>query len=137
MQIEFDSASIIPDDQLVDIVTTGLEGGYSWFVIDGYHWSTGDGIEKPWAVVSEGCECWEGSACEQLTAAEPDEDHADLIREFPLNIATLRVGLEKYIQADVDRGWSLPKILGILGDMDLNDADAILQYTVFGEVRYG
>ena len=105
---------------LNDLVTTGLEGGYSWFVVESYHPDRDGSVEQPWAVVHEGC-----------PRADRERPNYDLNRD------TVRTGLERWIDFRLDRGDGIHSILHNLEDMDLNDADAVLQFATWGELRYG
>ena len=97
---------------LQDMVITGLEGGYPWFLVQVYQ----PDHETIWAKVTED---------------DPEDDTVYL-----LDRNTMRLGLIKYIDQRIERGHPLHGILHNLEDLDLNDCDTVLQFATWGEVRY-
>lgn len=121
-------AAFPTDEELVDIVVTGLEGGYPWFMVDQYRTSNGDGTSaSPWAVVVEDIsgEGW----------SAPDSE-IEARERYKLTRGTVRTGVELFIE-DRLLGHPPSEVLSRLEDYDLNDADAILQFATWGELRYG
>ena len=102
---------------LQDIVVTGLEGGYEWFGVHQYKPDSDGTPGRPWAIVSE----------------YPDNPG----QHYWLDLETMRTGLERWIDHLLDQEVPEAKIIRTLQDMDLNDADAVLQMATWGEVRYG
>lgn len=125
------TATINITPELVDTLLCGcIEGGYDWF-----DWSaivTEDDPEMPGIprYVSAKCAEWDGEAGEAISAP------------LLVDAASVAAGIEKIMAGDVlgestvaalRRGMADPESL----DLDLNDADAIMQVVVFGELRYG
>jgi len=114
---------------LNDIVITGLEGGYPWFMVDSYTPDASGDDDDPWAIVIED-EDEEGWAIPTQLL--------DQRTRYPLTIATVRAGLERWIDHLLDHGIEPAEIAGnTLQDLDLNDADCVLQFATWGELRYG
>lgn len=123
------AATVTPE--LVDtLLCSCIECGYDWF-----DWSaivTEDDPEMPGIprYVSAKCAEWDGEEGEAIS--EP----------LLVDAARVAAGIEKIMAGGVlgestvaalRRGMADPDSL----DLDLNDADAIMQAVVFGELRYG
>jgi len=106
-----------PYISLQDIVITGLEGGYGWFLVESYKPEATGADMEPWAVVSE----------------YPDDPN----RHYALDRVSVRIGLIRWIDHMLDQGLEPVHIVSSLEDMDLNMADCVLQFATWGELRYG
>lgn len=111
------SIAIEPKD-LDDLIITAVEGGYTrnWAALRSYNPNSTKGVT---AVLREN--------------GERDEDK----RVARVNRATMLRGLQRCARADVrEGGWALSAWLrDRTGDAII--ADVILQFGIFGEVKYG
>src|SRR3990172_9093630 len=72
-----------PYISLQDIVITGLEGGYGWFLVESYKPEATGADMEPWAVVSE----------------YPDDPN----RHYALDRVSVRIGLIRWIDPMLDQ----------------------------------
>ena len=139
------------DQYLIDVFTTALEGGIGyWSYALTYHWSNADGTDD-----------YKGFYADIVVPMDdmPDGDYhvATEMVDLPLAGPTLcaRMRIDRTVIA---RGWKLGATTEVVvgtyywqcddrpplvitddteWDFDACDADAIVQYGLFGEVVYG
>lgn len=108
---------------LCDIVITGVETGWSHFLVEAYDYKA-DGITKPWAI---------------LHPEKGAEDPGKTIEPVALTADVVRKAVEAYIDTRLQAGMS-PADAAQLVDGSWTDApiaDSILQFAIYGEEVFG
>jgi hypothetical protein len=129
-----------------DIAITAAEGGIGyWSQLDSYDWQRWAADTNPNGMNKEVADDFVFYTIRDdpgLGFAVQDDG---TYKGAPVDVTPtlIRLGFERMSQAPADKGgWPFARLLAIAredwtGEIDADIADAIIQFGVFGEIRYG